>query len=234
MEIVYIVMPAYNESDNIQKIVMEWYPIIEKIGDKSKLLIVDDSSTDNTFQILQDLQKQYKNLEIITKSNSGHGITCLYAYNIAILNGADWIFQTDSDGQTDPNEFWQFWKLREEYDFLIGLRNNREDGISRILVTKILRIILLLIFKENIPDANTPFRLIRAEVLKKYLKIIPKDSFLANVIMSTLIVKDKLRFIWIPINFKTRQGGVNSINFKKIIKIGIKALKDFRMIKKNI
>ena len=39
--------------------------------------------------------------------------------------------------------------------------------------------------------------------------------------------------MWIPITFKPRQGGVNSINFKRIVKIGFKALKDFSVINKN-
>ena len=233
-ESIYIVMPAYNESENIGLVVAQWHEVVEKIGNNSRLLIVDDSSKDDTFKILLELMKQYPFLEVLTKPNSGHGVTCLFAYQYAILKNPEWIFQTDSDGQTDPIDFWQFWEKRQEYDFLIGLRNNRLDGVNRILVTRVLKFILFLIFQVNVPDANTPFRLIRGKTLKKYLEIIPSDSFLSNVIMSTLIVKDKLPYLWLPIHFKPRQGGENSIDFKKIIKIGFKAINDFNKIKKII
>lgn len=233
-ESLYIVMPAYNESENIELVVKQWHPIIEKIGNNSRLVIVDDSSKDNTYEILLKLKESFPRLEAITKPNTGHGITCLFAYKYAINNKADWIFQTDSDGQTDPNEFWTFWNKRKEYDFLIGLRNSRKDGLDRIFVTNVLRFLLFLVFKKNIPDANTPYRLVKNNVLKHYISLIPSDSFLSNVIMSALIVKDNVPSIWIPINFKPRQGGTNSINFKKIINIGLKGIKDFCYINKSI
>lgn len=226
----YIVMPAYNESDNIESIVKQWHPIVEKIGGDSKLLIIDDESKDDTYLKLQQLSKNFPFLDSITKPNSGHGRTCLFAYNMALSRNANWIFQTDSDGQTNPNEFWEFWENRNEYNYIIGKRVSREDGKNRVFVTKVLKWILFLIFKVNVPDANTPFRLIKSETLNKYLKIIPSDSFLSNVIMSTLIVKDKVPVKWIEITFIPRQGGINSINFKRIILIGVKAIRDFLII----
>jgi hypothetical protein len=70
--------------------------------------------------------------------------------------------------------------------------------------------------------------------LKPILKIIPKDFFLSNVIISMLVVKRNEKHLWLPISFKTRQGGINSINLKKIIKIGYKAIADFLMVKQRM
>ena len=67
------------------------------------------------------------------KPNGGHGATVLYGYKYALKNGADYIFQTDSDGQTLPEEFEPFWKRRQKYDMVIGWRKDRQDGISRVL-----------------------------------------------------------------------------------------------------
>jgi hypothetical protein len=74
----------------------------------------------------------------------------------------------------------------------------------------------------------------KRENLIKYLAIIPKDFFLANVVLSVISVKKKEKIFWAPITFKPRQAGVNSINLKRIIKIGWKALKDFRTINKQL
>lgn len=131
-----------------------------------------------------------------------------------------------------PNEFWLFWDLRKEYDFIIGSRKNRMDGFSRIIVTRVLKLVVFLIFGVPVDDANTPFRLMKTSKLKKYADIIPSDFFLSNVLISTLIVKNKESCKWLPITFKPRQGGINSINIKRIFKIGIKALEDFRNVKK--
>jgi len=230
----YLVMPAYNEEENIEKTIKQFYPIVEKIGNKSKLVIVDDGSKDNTFQIGQNLMKVYPELLVITKPNSGHGATCLYAYNYAIDNNADWVFQTDSDGQTDPQEFWEFWNHRNNYNFIIGARINRLDGLSRIIVTKVLKAIIFLMFGVSVKDANTPFRLMKSSELKKILEKVPVDFFLSNVLISTIIKIHGYSLKWIPITFKPRQGGVNSINLSSIFKIGFKAIKDFNDAKKNI
>ena len=91
-----------------------------------------------------------------------------------------------------------------------------------------------LCFHVTVTDANTPFRLMKAESLKKQIGFIPKDYNLSNVIISVLFIKKGYKVKFLPITFRPRQGGVNSINMKKIIKIGQKALKDFAGINKII
>lgn len=227
MDKLYIVIPAYNEEENILSVINDWYPIVEQIGNGSRLLIIDDGSKDSTYSLMKKEAKTRPYFSPVTKSNGGHGATILYGYHYAIKEGADYIFQTDSDGQTLPSEFYDFWKLRKDYHMLIGNRKGREDGISRILVTKILKLVLLFCFHVNIKDANTPFRLMERKTLEENIALIPKDYNLSNVIISVIYDKKKLKVKYMPITFRPRQGGVNSINMKKIIKIGRQALKDF-------
>lgn len=230
MDKLYIVIPAYNEEENIGAVIRDWYPIVEKAGNGSKLVVIDDGSRDSTYQIMKNYTQALVDFEPVTKPNGGHGATILYGYHYAIDAGADYIFQTDSDGQTLPEEFWQFWEQRQSYDMIIGHRKGRQDGFSRIFVTKTLKLVLKLCFHVSIRDANTPFRLMKADVLKEQIELIPKDYNLSNVIISVIYAKKKLAVKYIPITFRPRQGGVNSINMKKIIRIGKQALKDFRKI----
>lgn len=230
----FIVIPAYNEEANIENVIREWHPVIKKTSPKSRLVIFNDGSTDKTYDIMQRLKNSYSQFTPITKPNSGHGSTCLFAYNYGISSDADYIFQTDSDGQTNPEEFWEFWRNRSEFDFIIGYRKNRKDGLSRTVVTKILKMLIWIIFGEKIKDSNTPFRLMNVKKLKPILRSIPEDFFLANVIISLLVVKRKEKHLWLPITFKDRQGGVNSIDLKKIFKIGIKSISDFKLVKSKI
>ena len=234
MNSLYIVIPAYNEADNIENVVREWYPVVQMAGEESRLVVIDDGSKDDTYIILQRLQKEYPLLEPITKKNEGHGATLLFGYQYAVDKKADFVFQTDSDGQTLPSEFEQFWNVRDQYDAVIGYRNHREDGISRIIVTKTLKLVLRLIFGLNVTDANTPYRLMKRELLEKYLPEIPEKFNLSNVMLTVLFLDRKERVTFIPITFRPRQGGVNSINMKKITKIGIQAVKDFRAIKRRM
>ena len=93
---------------------------------------------------------------------------------------------------------------------------------------------LKLCFKVSVTDANTPFRLMKADVLKEYLPYVPKDYNLSNVIISVIYARQKRSVKYVPITFKPRQGGKNSINMKRIFKIGKQALKDFRKINKTL
>lgn len=232
MQKLYIIIPAYNEAENIKNVIDDWYPVMVETGPQSKLLIFNDGSKDNTYEVATALTAQYPNLEVINKPNSGHGPTCLFGYKYAIDAGADYIFQTDSDGQTNPAEFRQFWELRSSYNFLIGVRHSREDGFSRKIVTNVLRLVLMATFGVDVRDANTPFRLMNAKSLKRYLEHIPHDFFLGNALLSTLAIKRHDSVKWIPITFRPRQGGENSINMQRIFRIGIKAVREFtRFIK---
>lgn len=236
MDKLYIIIPAYNEEANIKKVIEEWYPVVEAHSGngESRLVIIDDGSKDDTYKIICEEAENRPLLQAETKPNGGHGATVLHGYKYALKCGADYIFQTDSDGQTLPSEFEQFWKKREENDMVIGWRNKRQDGFSRVFVTKTLKAAIRIKFGVKVKDANTPFRLMKAETLKNYISLIPDDFNLSNVILSVIYVKKGCKVEYIPITFRPRQGGVNSINLKKIFKIGKKAIKDFGEINKAL
>ena len=122
MEKLFIIIPAYNEEANIENTVREWYPVIKKHnGDgRSRLVVVNDGSTDHTWKILSRLPETMPLLSPLKKKNGGHGSSVLYGYRYAIDKGADFIFQTDADGQTNPAEFEAFWELRQKHDAVIG------------------------------------------------------------------------------------------------------------------
>ncbi len=230
----FIVIPAYNEQDNIRQVVSDWYPIVEKYGTDSRLVVIDDGSKDDTYKILQEMAKDHPKLTALTKANSGHGATVLYGYRYALEKGADYVFQTDSDGQTLPSEFEPFWIAKDKYDITIGYRNKRRDGISRIIVTRILRLVVHICFKVYVLDANAPYRLMSATTLKENLKYIPDDFFLSNVALSAVYKKRRQKVHFIPISFRPRQGGVNSINIPMIIKIGLSSFRSFIVINDKV
>ena len=234
MDSLYIVMPAYNEEANIEAVVKQWYPILEGKSEESRLVIADSGSSDSTHNILTKLKEEYTQLEILSDTGKQHGPKVIALYNYAIDNGADYIFQTDSDGQTNPKEFDEFWNMRNEYDAILGHRNVRGDGKSRAFVEKVVCFLLKLYFGVKVPDANAPFRLMKSDVVNKYICNLPEDYNLPNIMMTTYFKYYEEKLAFRVITFKPRQGGVNSINIPRIVKIGWKALSDFRMLKKKM
>lgn len=235
-DILYIVIPAYNEEANIADVIKEWYPIVGQHSgkQKSRLVIINDGSKDQTLAVAQKLAKKLPLLEVLDKPNAGHGATVLYGYRYALKKRADYIFQTDSDGQTRPDEFQQFWNLRHDYDMVIGHRKGREDGVARVVVTKVLKATIRVEFRITVTDANTPFRLMSSKSLRNCIEYVPQDFNLANVILTVVYQRQGYKVKYLPITFRPRQGGVNSINLKKIFGIGKNALVDFRKIDRDL
>ena len=66
MDKFYFVMPAYNEAENIESVIKQWHPVIEKInedGNIATLAIANDGSKDSTYPIMESLKKDYKYLD---------------------------------------------------------------------------------------------------------------------------------------------------------------------------
>lgn len=234
MDSLYIVMPAYNEEANIRAVVEQWYPILEGKAPESRVVIADSGSKDATHQILLNMQKEYPQLAILADTEKQHGPKVIALYDHAIKNGIDYVFQTDSDGQTDPAEFAAFWNERTKYDAILGHRKVRGDGKDRAFVEHVVCFLLRLYFGVKVPDANAPFRLMKVETIKKYLYKLKPDYNLPNIMMTTYLVHYKEKVAFRVVTFKPRQGGVNSINIPKIVKIGWQALKDFKQLKKEM
>ena len=224
MDKLIIVMPVYNEEVNLERTVKEWHPLTF-LGVNSKLLLMNDGSLDSSYEILKKLENEYQNVIIMTKPNEGHGPTVRKLYQEALNLGADYIFQTDSDGQTDPGAFQAFWEAREQYAMQIGNRKPREDGISRVIVSYVLKLILLLFFGQWCKDPNAPFRLMHREVVETFLPLIPENFNLTNAILSVFVSYSKMHSRYVDIRFKPRQGGKNSINISRIIQIGLETMR---------
>ena len=235
MDTLYIVIPAYNEAENIAACVADWYPIVERYGGEgSRLVVIDDGSKDDTNALLCDMAKDRPLLIPLTKTNGGHGSAVLYGYRYAIEHGADWVFQTDADGQTNPGEFDGFWNERNQYDAVIGYRTKRGDGAQRAFVEKVVCLLLWLYFGVKVPDANAPFRLMRTEIVKKYIVRLPRDFYIPNIMLTAYFARYQEKLKFLPISFKPRVKGKNSLNLKRIVKIGWQAMKDFSRLRKNM
>lgn len=234
MDKLHIIIPAYNEEETIKSVIAQWHPMVEGIGPESRLVVIDDGSRDNTYKIASELKDAYPQLTVLTKENQGHGPTVLKGYRYAIRHGANYVFQTDSDGQTLPSEFSKFWRNRKKCGILIGYRKKRGDGASRVFVTRVLRLTLLAVFGVWVKDANSPYRLMRCSQLREVLRKVPKNFFLANVLITVIYTKKNMGVHYYPITFLPRQGGKNSLDMKALVKTGWRAIGQFMALRRRI
>ncbi len=229
-----IVIPAYNEEETILSVLKEWYPVIElhNGGGNSRLLVVNDGSKDQTEEILRNFSLDHPLFAYVTRKNGGHGAAVWNGYRIALDQKADYIFQTDSDGQTSAADFQKFWEQRDREGAVMGRRISRPDGRGRLLVSRVLSLMIRLIFRVTAEDANCPYRLFGRNALLKAMELVPREYDLTNVILRVACGKLGIRVQILPVHFRKRQGGVNSINAKRIIATGWRSLREFAKLER--
>lgn len=82
MDILYIVMPAYNEQDTIHAVITQWYQLLEGKDPQSKLVIADSGSTDSTHEILLNFKRSHPQIDILSKTGKQHGPKVIALYKI--------------------------------------------------------------------------------------------------------------------------------------------------------
>lgn len=201
-----IIMPVHNEMHAVESVLEEWLAELRKHDVTFKIMLFDDGSTDETVQRVRTLANREQQVEIVVRSNNiGHGKTCLLGYEIALQScDADWLLQLDSDGQCDPSYFKEFWQSRKQGFCIQGFRRTRADGMSRLLISRVMSLVVLLMTGRLVRDLNSPFRLMDRETLLAACKKVPRNIDLANAALTYIYHKD-YSIEWIPIHFKERK-----------------------------
>lgn len=230
-----VVIPIYNEAATIESVVGEWENCFRALDIEHQFLLLNDGSKDNTMDVLRRMEAANPAaMVIVDKPNAGHGRTCRLGYSAAVSSrNVEWVLQIDSDGQCDPGYFKEFWALRNKADCVFGRRVHRDDGTARMLTSKICKIGATLLGGRDMVDPNVPYRLIRCAILATALEKIPASFDIHNVAL-TFILKQtpSVRWEYVPIRFRDRQGGSNSINLLNVAQLGTSMLFDLAKLKR--
>jgi|ERR1035437_3542408 glycosyltransferase involved in cell wall biosynthesis len=216
---VTVLMPAYNEAEIIERSVREWYGEVTAKVPGSEIIVVDDCSTDDTEKILERLAVELRGLRPIrTPRNGGHGKALRFGFSQVTT---EHVFQTDSDRQHLPADFWLLWDKRADCDFVFGVRSQRADGVFRKFVTRTMRVCNFLVWGLWIRDANCPFKLMRTAAAQELLRAIPEDSFIPMVMLAILARRWGFRFAEVEVSHLARRGGQQSLKgIERWVRIG--------------
>ena len=210
-----VIIPVYNEQDIIKEVILSWLTVLRSSNIDFIIKVYNDGSTDSTLEILQELEQNNKELIIIDKPNSGHGPTILKGYK---STNSKWVFQVDSDNEIKSSSFPTIWNAKNDYDLIIGNRQNRKSIMSRRFITFICYLIIRIFSGSGVKDVNSPFRLYRMEKFNKLLSRIPQNSFAPNVLLTAYAIKKNLNIFELSVSYEERSTGITSINKVKLLK----------------
>lgn len=167
-ELVYltVVIPIYNEKQNISYLYDNLNNILPGIGKKYEVILIDDGSTDGSFKELLKIHEQNKNYKII-RFRKNFGQTPAMSAGFDYANG-EVIVTLDADLQNDPKDIPALLdKINEGYDIISGWRINRQDkAISRRLPSKIANWLIARLTGVKIHDYGCTLKAYRSDVVK--------------------------------------------------------------------
>lgn len=231
-EPVSLIILVHQEAEVIEKVVENFYTeIISKIPG-SEFIVCEDGSTDGTKEILLNIQKTY-NLTLNMKNEKmGYNKALREAFGLAKNN---LIFFSDSDGQHNPKDFWEMYKIINDYDMVIGWKKHRKDSWFRLLTTKIFNKIINIFFNIKLHDSNCGFRLIKKDLVNFLLT---QEWKLDHCISAELTIKAAsagYKLTEIPITHYSRLfGDSRGLPIKKLPQIVFHIIKTVFQIHKDI
>lgn len=161
---VSIVLPAYNEDENLTAVVERALKALGELGRPHEVIIVDDGSRDRTADVARGLvTAHHPRVRLVSHStNQGYGTALRTGFASA---REELVFFTDSDNQFDPGELKYFLPLMDEYDLAIGFRVYRYDRVLRCIVSWIYNRLVGVLFRLRVRDVDCSFKLMRREVV---------------------------------------------------------------------
>ncbi len=212
-----VIIPTYNEKENIEKIVRKVFSL-EKDFD---ILIIEDNSPDGTANIVKDLQKEFPQLHMVErKGKLGLGTAYITGFKWSIEHGYEYIFEMDADFSHNPEDLIRLYKAcaEEGNDLAIGSRyvsgvNVVNWPMGRVLMSYFASKYVKTVTGMNVNDATAGFICYTKKVLEKIdLDNIRFKGYAFQIEMKFTAWKFGFKVKEVPIIFTDRTEGTSKMS----------------------
>jgi dolichol-phosphate mannosyltransferase len=231
-------IPTYNEKENIGNLIRE---ILSLKIPSLHIVVVDDNSPDGTSEIVKELSKEHREVELFLRTTGkGRGSAGIAGFRYALEHGADYVVEMDADFSHHPKYIPYLLKAIQDADMVIGSRfvNGGKDvnrGIFRRIITLLAGIYVKILLGLKIRDVSSGYRCFK----RKVLEAIELDSMVSTgpSIVSEVFYRTHLKgfsITEIPIEFMDRVHGQTKLNSIILIKTLLMVLKLKQLHKKGL
>lgn len=221
MNRILVIIPTYNEADNILKIIPE---VLKNTSteDEFNILVVDDNSPDGTAALVENLNNENVHL-IKREKKSGLGTAYVAGFRYAIENKYDIVFEMDADFSHDPKYLSGFVeKIKEGFDLVIGSRY--VNGISvlnwplrRLILSYVANVYTRMVTGLKVMDTTAGFMCYRVTALKQInLDDLKSNGYSFQIEMKFKFYKKGFKIIEVPILFIDRREGESKMSRKVV------------------
>ena len=218
---ILVIIPTYNEADNILKIIPE---VLKNSTSENQysILVVDDNSPDGTAKLVEELQNE--SVDILKREKkSGLGTAYVAGFKYAIKNNFDFVFEMDADFSHDPKYLKVFiGKILEGYDLVIGSRY--VNGVSvlnwpirRLILSYMASVYTRMVTGLKVMDTTAGFMCYRVSSLKSInLDELRSNGYSFQIEMKFKFFKKGFKIVEVPILFIDRLEGESKMSRKVV------------------
>ena len=218
MKDVLIIIPTYNEIENIENIIISTFQLYSDIS----ILIVDDNSPDLTYKKVQELELKFSKQLFLLKrlKKDGLGTAYVEGFKWALKKKFNYVFEMDADLSHNPKDIKRILEpmLINDYDMSIGSRyikgiNVVNWPLSRIILSYTASIYVRIITKMKIQDSTSGYVCYKKTVLESInLDTIKFSGYAFQIEMKYKAYLKNFKIIEVPIIFSDRKYGVSKLN----------------------
>ena len=218
MKDVLIIIPTYNEIENIENIIISTINLYPTIN----ILIVDDNSPDLTFKKVEDLMLKFKDQLFLLKRLKKEGLGTAYVagFKWALKNKFNYVFEMDADLSHNPQDIKRILEpmLENNYDISIGSRyikgiNVVNWPLSRIILSYTASLYVRFITRMKIKDSTSGYICYKKSVLESIdLDNIKFTGYAFQIEMKYKSYLKNFKIIEVPIIFSDRKFGISKLN----------------------
>jgi glycosyltransferase involved in cell wall biosynthesis len=212
--LISIIVPVYNEADNIVKAHYEITKTIRgRKGYQFEIIFTDNHSEDSTFDILEDIATRDKNVKVL-RFNRNYGFQRSLMAGYRIATGAA-VIQIDCDLQDPPEMILDFLVLWEKgHDVVAGVRRKRLESQLLVWGRRLFYSLINKISEDNMMRDAGDFRLIDRSVLNRLLDLNEKEVYIRGLVSAFAINE-----IGIPYDRSAREYGKSKFPLRKLVRL---------------
>lgn len=201
-----VVIPLKNEEENLEDLIEELVPVMQKLKDPWELLCIDDGSTDGTKQLLLRLAKEHPEIRpLIFDRNYGQSSAFDAGFRSA---KGEFVITLDGDRQNDPGDIPKLLTLIENADLVCGRRANRQDSLLKKITSRLANYVRSRFCRDGVNDTGCSLKVYRRSCLEKIKMFNGMHRFLP-----ALFLIEGFQIKEIPVNHRKRSKGQTKYNF---------------------
>ena len=212
----WLVLPTYNEAENIEPFV---HAVRPELPEDARILVVDDGSPDGTGEIAERLAGEVAGLEVLHRPRKeGLGPAYIAGFRAALAGGAELVIEMDSDFSHDPGHLPRLLEAAREADVVIGSRYVAGGGVGdwgplRRAISRGGSVYARAVLGIEVKDATAGFKCFRREVLEALdLDAVQARGYAFQVELTYRAIQRGFRVVEVPIVFHDRRVGSSKMS----------------------